>query len=535
MLLPLRVLAVGAALPFALALSPASIPADTPVSKLIATANQQLAAGNAQDALTYFDAAVTRDPKNYLTLFKRGATYLSLGKNNQAQLDFDKVLAIKPDFEGALIQRAKLKSRHGDWDAARKDYETAGKKGGPEITELEEAQGAATLAAEAEQQGDWDGCITNAGVAVMVAGGNLELRKLRARCRFEKGEVAEGVNDLQHVLQINSGSIEPHLQSSAMTFYSLGETDKGLAHIRKCLQSDPDSKSCMKLMKREKALDKQLKKAKGLMEKRQYAGAVKLLIKSSESAGLLEDVKEDIKQYKEEGYIHTKTPDGLYTNLVEMVCEAYVEMNNKKRAEPYCAEAHKLNPNNLHGLILDAERKIDADEFEPAIHILNDAKEKAKEQGNQQLQRKIQELQQKAHNLLKRSKQKDYYKVLGVSRDADEREIKRAYRKLTKEHHPDKASQKDITPEEAQKKMASINEAYEVLSDPELKARFDNGDDPNDNEAQSNPFQGSPFGGPGGQQFFMRQGGPGGSFKFHAGGGGFGGGFPGGGFGGFNF
>ncbi|GME51103.1 and tpr domain protein [Neofusicoccum parvum] len=532
MLFPLRVLAVGAVLPLALALSPSNIPADTPVSELISSANQQLAAGNAQDALTYFDAAVAKDPKNYLTIFKRGATYLSLGKNNQAQQDFDKVLSIKPDFEGALVQRAKLRSRHGDWAAARKDYETAGKKGGAEIAELEEAQGAATLAAEAEQKGDWDGCVTNAGIAVMVAAGNLDLRKMRARCRFEKGEVAEGVNDLQHVLQINSGSIEPHLQSSAMTFYSLGETEKGLSQIRKCLQSDPDSKDCMKLMKREKALDKQLKKAKGLMEKRQYVAAVKLLLKSADGAGLIEDVKEDIKTYKEKGYIHNKTPDGLYVDLVEIVCEAYVEMNNKKKAEPHCAEALKLNPNNLHGLILDAERKIDADEFEPAIHVLNDAKEKAKEQGNQQLQRKIQELQQKAHNLLKRSKQKDYYKVLGVTRDADEREIKRAYRKLTKEYHPDKASQKGISAEEAQKKMASINEAYEVLSDPELKARFDNGDDPNDHESQSNPFQGSPFGGQGGQQFFMRQGGPGGSFKFQAGGGGFGGGggfqFPGG-------
>lgn len=208
------------------------------------------------------------------------------------------------------------------------------------------------------------------------------------------------------------------------------------------------------------------------------------------------------------------------------------QMNNKKRAESYCSEALKLNPDNLHGLILDAERKIEADDFEPAIHALNDAKEKAKEQGNQQLQRKIQELQQKAQTLLKRSKQKDYYKVLGVTRDADEREIKRAYRKLTKEFHPDKASTKGVTPEEAQKKMASINEAYEVLSDPELKARFDNGDDPNDQQQQGNPFQGSPFGG-GGQQFFMRQGG-GGSFKFQGGGGG----FPGGGFqfpGGFQF
>ena len=43
--------------------------------------------------------------------------------------------------------------------------------------------------------------------------------------------------------------------------------------------------------------------------------------------------------------------------------------------------------------------------------------------------------------------------------------------------------------------MAGVNEAYEVLSDPELRARFDRGDDPNDPSGQSNPFGGSPFGG----------------------------------------
>lgn len=50
--------------------------------------------------------------------------------------------------------------------------------------------------------------------------------------------------------------------------------------------------------------------------------------------------------------------------------------------------------------------------------------------------------------------------------------------------------------------MAAINEAYEVLSNPELKARFDRGDDPNSHEQQQHPFQqgGNPFGGgfPGG-------------------------------------
>ena len=84
-----------------------------------------------------------------------------------------------------------------------------------------------------------------------------------------------------------------------------------------------------------------------------------------------------------------------------------------------------------------------------------------------------------------------------------------------------------MSKEQAEKKMAEINEAYEVLSDEELRARFDRGDDPNSQEQQGQPFHGSPFGqGPGGQQFFFRQQGggsgfPGGGFKFQQGAGGF--------------
>lgn len=161
---------------------------------------------------------------------------------------------------------------------------------------------------------------------------------------------------------------------------------------------------------------------------------------------------------------------------------------------------------------------MEAENFDAAINMLTTAKEHHPEAV------KINQLLNHAQTELRKSKTKDYYKVLGLTRDADELQIKSAYRKMVKIHHPDKAHKQGISKEDAERKMSQVNEAYEVLSDPELKARFDQGDDPNDHEQQRhNPFQqgGHPFGGgnpfghqSGGQQFNFKFGGGQGGFPF---------------------
>lgn len=64
---------------------------------------------------------------------------------------------------------------------------------------------------------------------------------------------------------------------------------------------------------------------------------------------------------------------------------------------------------------------------------------------------------------------KDYYKILGVNKDASEKEIRQAYRKLARQHHPD-VNPNDKTAED---KFKEVNEANEVLSDPEKRKKYD--------------------------------------------------------------
>ena len=325
MVLPLTYLAVLLAyLAVGYGLQPSDIPHDTPLSSLVTSAKSHLANGSPRDALMFFDAAIARDPTNFITIFQRGAAYLSMGKSSQASEDFDRVLSLKPDFEGALLQRSRLKAKNADWNGALGDLEKAGKKKSPEYQAIQGAQSAAHAAQSAEKKHSWESCVKSADAAIAKAGMSVNLRQIRSHCHFERGEVEEGIRDLSYILQVSPGLSEEHLQLSSILFYGLGDVERGLAQIRKCLHADPESKACNGLFRREKKLGKQLASVRESMGKKKFANAANMLVGSGkESDGsLLDEVKEDIRHVKEAGYIRPSMTSNLYAFLVGSTCDA---------------------------------------------------------------------------------------------------------------------------------------------------------------------------------------------------------------------
>src|SRR5215469_12167712 len=109
-------------------------------------------------------------------------------------------------------------------------------------------------------------------------------------------------------------------------------------------------------------------------------------------------------------------------------------------------------------------------------------------------------------------KYKDYYEILGVQRTASDTDIKKAFRKLAREYHPDVAKNK----KQAEEKFKEINEAYEVLGDPAKRKKYD--------ELGSNWNSGADFRPPPGWESFTPGGSGGGrthTQEFHFGGTGF--------------
>nr|ABA28991.1 Dna J-like protein 3 [Cladocopium sp. C3] len=181
----------------------------------------------------------------------------------------------------------------------------------------------------------------------------------------------------------------------------------------------------------------------------------------------------------------------LLNKVKRQMCHCHLKLQDPNEAIKQCNEALKLDENDVDALCDRAEAHILNEMYDEAVNDYQQAKNI-----NEHLN-KVQEGLERAQKLQKQSKKRDYYKILGLKRSATKKEILKSYRKLAVQWHPDQYKGEDK--KKAEKMFIDVAAAKEVLTDPEKRAKYDNGEDPLDPEAQQgggNPWQhgGFPFG-----------------------------------------
>ncbi|CAO1613913.1 unnamed protein product [Parajaminaea phylloscopi] len=501
-----------------------------------------MASGRFSAAIAAFDEAIAADPTVYLSYYRRATAELSLGKTSAALADLDQLLTLKPDFAQAYFSKATVLMKEGDLEASEKAAERflQLKKGDARGTEvknkiqsgiqsLKSLRSAAAAVQNAQKKGKdattkAKECLAAADAVLQVSPNHLEARRYRADCRVAAGQLEDAVSDWSRIAHL-SPSTELFLRLSSLQYFVFGGSasgrEEGLAYLKSCLSSDPDNRRCAKAHRRLRAIEKQVSKAAKFSEGGNWRPVISALKGAKVGAKpVMEDVEDAIKADQGEASDESSIlpahagdlldKSALLHYLRQLHCRAHTELGELSKARPYCKAVLARDPEDVWALVSRAEGAMKEERYEDAMRDFKTALDKS---GGQD--QTIGAKWQKAQRLHKQANAKDYYKVLGVSRSADAATIKKAYRKLAKQHHPDKGGTAE--------KMASLNEAFDVLNDDEKRAQFDQGIDPNDPMAQAgggpgsggNPFvfqqQGNPFaffqqggGGGGGQQQFFQ-------------------------------
>jgi len=440
------------------------------VDKYLEMGRKMMAAGQLADALTHYHAAIDHDPANYMTYFKRATVFLAMGRSKSALPDLDKVITMKPDFVSARLQRGNIHLKQGTFEDARRDFEDVlqlAPDNDEALRKLEEVQPLEQVLSDAEKllrYHDFHGAIERLSTLIEKLPWDVRLRELRADAYTHLGDVFKSISDLRAVTKLRPDSRKTHRQISLL-HYSAGEHEESLAEIRECLKLDPDDSDCKPHYNKVKKLAKQ------------YAAITK---------AISEERWEDCR-LKAETAKKTESEEVHYlVKTNRLLCHCLRHSGSAEDAISACDLALHYDADSFDALMDRGEAKLLLEKYEEALDDFQKAKSVDQES------RKAQDAIERAQRLVKQSKKRDYYKILGVKRNSAKKDILKAYKTLARQWHPD-VFKDEKEKEAAQKKFIEIAAAKEVLTNDEKRQQYDNGQDPLDPEAQQGGGGGGGF------------------------------------------
>jgi len=454
-------------------------PSTVSVGKLRSDADAAMVGGDVEKSIKLMTVVIEREPEKESNFIKRYRAYLRLRKYKEAFSDLTAALHLNPKSKSALGPRAKLGLQLGRCQEAVKDFKEL-KLINSEAKELKDEAKASQchshlmMADRYESAGQIQGAKDSLSKALEFAENSHDLHLRRARFQILLGDYYAAVADSGRCIKLESNSLDA-LEVRGNAYYKLNEHEMAMNHWRQALHFDPEHKGVKDHYRRLKKIEKSMNRGDSASEQSDHTAAInhwKIAI----------EVDSDHKLF-----VHPTTLK---------MAKSYVSLKSWDDAIGACDFALKLGLNSdadYETMLVMGEAHLGGEQYDESVRWYQRASE-LKQDDN-----RAKEGLQRAQVALKQSKEIDYYKVLGISRTATSKEVKKAYRAAALEHHPDKVAEDQR--EVAEQKFMGIAAAYEILSDDDLRAKYDRGEDVTGNQQQQQHHGGQHFQHHGGQHF----------------------------------
>lgn len=429
--------------------------------------NQHYLAKNYREALQRYNEAISLCPGCPAFYGNRAACHMMLGQFVQALEDARTSVQFDPNFVKGYVRVAKCCVALGELHAARQAINTAisinkedSVKFDIERTSLDFLDKHDSNLRIAFEQRDYRKALYHIDQALKIASASQKLKLSRAECLAFLGRYKEAQEVANELLRNDSTNIEA-IYIRGLCLYYEDNIDKAFSHFQQVLKLAPDHSKAKEAFKRARQLKTKKDEGNEAFKANRYEEAARLY-----SEALLVDPENKISNAK------------LYFN------RATVGAKLKKYAQSVedCNRCLSLDDTYIKAYLRRGKSYMELQKFEEAVRDY----ERVHKMDRSNFE--FRQLLNQAKHELKKSLRKDYYKILGVDRNANEEEIKKAYRKRALEHHPDRHV--GATEEEKQdheKTFKEIGEAYGVLSDAKQKSRYDQGQDL-DNSTSSSSY-----------------------------------------------
>ncbi|KAG0140852.1 hypothetical protein CROQUDRAFT_664609 [Cronartium quercuum f. sp. fusiforme G11] len=428
-------------------------------------AEEKKAEGNVQfrlkkypEAVALYTEAVKLDPTNAAYLTNRAAALMALKRYGPALSDMQ--LAISPAFSQSepdgkassknILRLVRCLVALGQLFQARQALTNLLNaypglaEGVNQVKRLGELEKTLTSIQTNRARQDWSMVLFGIDrLQREVEGGTLISKewigwKVEALCGKKRWEEAQSLSiDLVR----NHTSDPEALYYRALVMYLQGNLSGTITHCQEALRCDPDFTKARNLLRQSRSIETAKEAGNTAFKAADYSTA--------------------IEKYLQAAAIDPKN-ESLTVILDSNRAQSLYKMTRCREAIEVCSHILKIDDKHFKALRTRARAQVVESEFDAAIaDFQNAAKHAPSEKDKAELMREIKLTKVK----LAKSKYKDHYEILGVSRHATDDEIKKAFRKQSLIHHPDKGGNED--------KFKEINESYTVLQNPTTRRQFD--------------------------------------------------------------